>query len=125
VISTNQQMGRLGEDLAARYLQEQGHQILDRNVHTRFGELDLITRKTFSGREHLVFVEVKTRSSTTFGYPEQAVSAGKITRMLKSAQFYLQRHPECDGPFQLDVIAVLVQEGGQSPEIRHFENISL
>jgi putative endonuclease len=118
-------MGRLGEDLAARFLQDRGHQILDRNVHTRFGELDLITRKTISGREHLIFVEVKTRSSTRFGYPEQAVSAGKITRMLKSAQLYLQRHPEWDGPFQLDVIAVLVQGDDQSPEIRHFENISL
>jgi putative endonuclease len=118
-------MGRLGEDLAAQYLREKGYRILEKNVHTRFGEIDLITKHVISDREHLIFVEVKTRSSTRFGFPEQAVSAGKVSRMLKSAQSYLQSHPGWDGRFQLDVIAVLLQKGDRNPEIRHFENISL
>lgn len=117
--------GRRGEELAAGYLSEKGYRILDRNLYTRYGELDLIARKKFSGEDYLIFVEVKTRSSTRFGFPEQAVSAAKLEKMLKSAQIYLQIHPELDLPFQLDVISILLRDRDRAPEIRHYENVSL
>ena len=66
-------MGAWGEDLALRYLIKHGYRLVERNYRTRRGEIDLIVRK----EEALVFVEVKLRSSTSFGDPLEAVTPRK------------------------------------------------
>ncbi len=98
----NQRLGRWGEETARCYLEEQGVEVLDANVRTQYGEIDLL------GRENgvLVFFEVKTRRTRTFGYPEQAVDARKQEHMRNSALDYLQTHPEMESDWRIDVIAV-------------------
>lgn len=119
-------LGRRGETLAAEYLQSQGYQILERNVRTPYGEIDLIACQPagMAGATHttLVFVEVKTRSSSAFGYPEESVTASKQIHLIQSAQSYLQNHPERAGDWRIDVIAVRTHRGGSKPEIKHFED---
>ncbi|MDP3183903.1 MAG: YraN family protein, partial [Anaerolineales bacterium] len=66
--------------------------------------------------------EVKTRTSHTFGYPEDSVTPRKQAHMLAAAEHYLQEH-ELDGDWQFDVIAVEGSPGDQSPRITHFENV--
>jgi putative endonuclease len=113
-----QALARWGENLAAETLAERGYQILARNARTPHGELDLVARQgTIT-----VFVEVKTRTSTAYGLPEEAVTATKQAHLLASAQHYLQTHPDLDGDWRIDVIAIR-RLPNQPPEIVHFENV--
>jgi putative endonuclease len=113
-----QRIGRWGEDAAAEYLSARGYTILARNVRTTHGEIDIIAR--LEGL--LVFVEVKTRTSSTFGYPEESVTTRKQAHMLAAAEHYFQEHPESGENWQFDVISVEGKPGGK-PVITHFENV--
>ena len=101
------QIGSHYEELAARYLKEQGLQVLERNFRSRQGEIDLICR---DGKT-LVFVEVKYRRDKKKGSPEEAVNAIKQQRIRDTARYYLysRRHGE-DTPCRFDVIAILGAE---------------
>lgn len=99
------------------FLTRLGCQILARNVRTPYGEIDLIVQKD----DELIFVEVKTRSSSSFGAPEVSVSSRKFQHMIDSAEFYMQEHPEFDGSYRIDVVAVIRKPGG-IVQLEHFEN---
>ena len=108
-------LGKWGEETAADYLRAQGMKIVERNYRTPLGEIDLIA----SHRKTLVFVEVKTRRSQTFGVPQEAVGAHKQRQIIRAAQWYLQNHPTSLQP-RFDVIAV--HAGGAKPAIDHIPN---
>ena len=112
-----QKFGLWGEQTAAEYLEKLGYEIVERNARTQYGEIDLITRQAST----IVFVEVKTRGSTEFGYPEEAITAEKQQHMQDAAQDYLQTHPELDGEWRVDVISIRRLKN-QAPEITHIEN---
>ena len=109
--------GSWGEKIAAQYLVTLGYQILTRNFRTPFGEIDLVAE--FEGE--IVFVEVKTRSSNRFGYPEDAITSKKILAIVQSAEFYLTAQTNEYIGWRVDVIAISVR-GRQTPMINHFEN---
>jgi putative endonuclease len=113
-----QATGRWGEETAACYLESHGYAILARNLHTTHGEIDIVASKEGG----LVFVEVKTRSSHAFAYPEDSVTRRKQAYMLSAAEEYFQTHPENGESWQFDVIAIERKPGGK-PEIVHFENV--
>ena len=115
--TARQALGMWGEDRAARYLEGEGYSLVERNARTMYGELDLVVRQGSA----LVFVEVKTRSSTAFGRPEEAVTAQKQAHLLAAAQAYLLSHPDLEGEWRIDVIAIR-RLRGLEPEIVHFEN---
>jgi putative endonuclease len=122
---TGQALGKWGESMAAKYLTARGYEILGHNLRTPYGEIDLIARmagESLSDRDILVFVEVKTRTTTAFGYPEEAVNLRKRAHLLASAQYYMQTHPELDGDWRIDVIAIQHLAPGKPPAITHFEN---
>jgi putative endonuclease len=109
-------LGKHGEELAARYLEQRGYTIVARNHRTPLGELDLIARDG----KHLLFVEVKTRRTTAFGTPAEAVNPRKQRQIVRAAQWYLAvvRHPTLQPRF--DVIAVIA--GAGEPAITHIPN---
>jgi putative endonuclease len=113
-----QATGQWGEETAASFLKSKGYTILTRNYHTAHGEIDIIACKEAA----LIFVEVKTRSSHTFAYPEDSVTIRKQAAMLSASEDYLQAHPESSESWQFDVIAIERKPGGK-PEIVHFENV--
>jgi len=117
-MARQQKIGRWGEDLAAKYLQELGYQIVSRNERTPYGEFDLIAKLA----DLVVFIEVKTRFSESFGLPEISVNQTKTRHILDSVQFYLQSHPEMDCAWRVDVISIRRRADGNSPEIVVFEN---
>lgn len=117
-MTSRREFGFWGEDIAANYLKKNGYEIVDRNVYTKYGEIDLIVRQG----DCTVFIEVKTRSSTAFGLPEEAITHQKQARLLDSAQAYLQLHPDISGDWRIDVIAIRHFRQDQEPEIIHFEN---
>lgn len=77
--------GIWGEQAAADYLQRTGYEVIDRNVRKRCGEIDLVARK----QQTLYFIEVKTRSTTHFGLPREALSSGKLRRLERTIECYL------------------------------------
>jgi putative endonuclease len=111
-------VGRWGEDAAAQYLAANGYTLLERNVHSAHGEIDIVASK----EGLLVFIEVKTRRSHTFAYPEDSVTRRKQAYLLSAAEAYLQAHPESSESWQFDVIAVEGTPGGKA-QIEHFENV--
>src|SRR5687768_17082353 len=113
----NRTWGARGEDLAHRFLQKQGYRVVARNWRAEdgSGELDLVA---WDGPT-LVVVEVKTRASIDFGLPEEAVDAGKRTRLSRTAARYVR---EADVPASLvrfDIVSVVL---GEKPEIGHIPN---
>jgi len=113
-------LGEWGEQVAASYLIQQGYAILGKNIRTPYGEIDLLARQVDS----LVFVEVKTRSSATLGYPEISITPQKFSHMVSAAQAYLVEHPELTLGWRIDVISIRRQSKGEAPEIVHFENVN-
>jgi putative endonuclease len=119
-----QRVGQWGEAAAARYLMRQGFEIVARNARTSYGEIDLIARHP---QGELVFVEVKTRTSDSFGYPEEAVNARKLEHLVSSAQAYLLKYPQFNEiNWRIDVVAVQGRPGGKDEDVQfeHFENIA-
>lgn len=117
-------VGRWGEDTAAAYLEQRSYTILARNVHNRYGEIDLIACAADGA---LVFVEVKTRTGQSFGDPEEAVDRRKIEHLSAAAEAYMVEHPGQSGHnWQIDVIAILGRLGEklEDVQIEHFENIA-
>ncbi len=110
----NQRVGHWGEDAACAYLVAHGYEIVERNVRTPYGEIDLIAR----AEGFTVFVEVKARASRSLGPPEIAITRRKQRHMLDSAAHYAQE--KTVDHWQIDVIAV--QRVGDRTEIAHFEN---
>jgi putative endonuclease len=109
-------LGKAGEELAARHLEQRGFTILARNHRTPVGELDIIARD----RCHLLFVEVKTRRGTAFGLPAEAVGAHKQRQILRAAQWYLASGKHSVLQPRFDVIAVIVGSG--EPAVTHIPN---
>lgn len=103
------EIGQLGEEMALRYLRRQGYRILERNFRCRLGEIDLIARE----KEELVFIEVKTRTSTRFGLPQEAVNWEKQRRLSRLAQFYLVSRGLAGINCRFDVVAILLTNGGK------------
>ncbi len=111
----NQSVGRWGEETAAKYLLQLGHEIIARNARTPYGEIDIITRQG----EITVFVEVKTLTSSKNFFPEQNVTARKREHMLACAEYYAAEN--AIDHWQIDVVAVEGRQGLE-PKITHFEN---
>lgn len=98
----SQQLGRFGEDVAARHLAAGGAEILERNWRCRDGELDIVARD--SGV--LVFCEVKTRSGSGFGSGAEAVAGRKAARIRRLAARWLAEHPHPPAIVRFDVLSV-------------------
>jgi putative endonuclease len=120
----NKELGKLGENLAAKFLQNKGYQILQRNYVPQFfkqgrKEIDIVAKKD----KVLVFVEVKTIEKADEFFPEDKVDFKKQQNLLKAAENYLIEKKIPPGvPWQVDVIGIILNPGGQSPKIEHFEN---
>ena len=96
-------LGQRGEDFAARYLKRLGYHIVGRQVDLRVGELDIVA---VDGRT-VVFVEVKTRTSTAAGSPAEAVDDERQLRMTRAALAYLKSHGLLEYPARFDVLALI------------------
>jgi len=110
--------GRDGERLARTVLERAGMQILDTNWRCRIGELDIVA---LDGDE-IVFVEVKTRTSTAFGHPAEAVTARKVARLRRLAGAWLQAHEVHASGMRVDVVAI-VSRAGRPALVEHLRGI--
>jgi putative endonuclease len=121
---TRRSTGLKGEDEAARFLERSGFEIIDKNVRTRIGEIDLVAR---DGKT-LVFVEVKTRRDQPpppeggGDPPQAAVNTRKQNRLGKLAAGYLKSKRIRQTPCRFDVVSVIFNDEGAVKAIRHIPN---
>ncbi|MCF3111707.1 YraN family protein [Niabella sp. CC-SYL272] len=105
-MATHNQLGKHGEDLAVTYLTQSGYTILFQNWRYSHYEIDIIATKN----NKLHFVEVKTRSSNQFGYPEESVTKKKFRYLQQAADEFLYQHP---GHYriQYDILSITLRAG--------------
>ncbi len=116
--AARQGLGRTGERLAADALIKKGYHILERNFRCRLGEIDLVAED-----EHdLIFVEVKARRGTSFGFPEDALTFVKRRKLLELASYYLDLHTCAERSWRIDVVAVQFSSHGKLEEIRIYQH---
>lgn len=108
-------LGSEGEDFAVRFLRGKGYSILEKNFKTSIGEIDIIARNG----DALVFIEVKTRTNDSFGYPFEAVTERKRHKLRNLALLYLKKKGR-EFPVRFDVISVYRNDG--KTEIEHIED---
>lgn len=113
----NKELGARGEEAAARFLANRGYEILDRNWTCAAGEADIVARDA----NVIVFVEVKTRSDASMGFPAEAVTAKKRQRYERIACLYLERHAFTEMLVRFDVIS-LVAIAPDRALVRHHIN---
>ncbi|GAB3546527.1 YraN family protein [Arthrobacter tumbae] len=113
------ELGKRGEALAARYLEDAGLRIIDRNWRCTLGEIDLVAVDGAT----LVVVEVKTRSSEAYGHPLEAITPGKLERLYLLASRWARAHDLRFSGFRVDAVAI-VDGGAGQPVIEHLRAVS-
>ncbi len=112
------QMVAWGEAQAEKYLIEKGLEIVEKNFRTRAGEVDIIAIEN----DELFFVEVKTRTTSDYGYPEEAVSEEKLDHLTKAAETCLEKHLN-ETTWRVDVLAILGTPNSKSVQIEWYKNV--
>ena len=110
----NIEKGRLGEEIALKYISSKGGTIVEKNYRTKMGEIDLIARMN----GELVFVEVKSRSNINYGYPCEAVNYKKKRKITNVAKYYILDNSLEDISVRFDVIEIYLTD----KKINHIVN---
>ncbi|MDP2586236.1 MAG: YraN family protein [Candidatus Komeilibacteria bacterium] len=115
-----QTIGKLGEDLALKFLKNKGFLMISRNFRVRGGEIDLVCQK--AGQLH--FIEVKTRTNLAFGYGEESVNYFKRRRLKTAILEYLSRN-NVKQQWQIDVIVIELNVVAKKAKVRYYEAVEL
>ncbi len=111
-------LGKWGEGVASRFLQEKGYVLLATNYRCRWGEVDIVAQEG----EELVFVEVRTRRGVEFGTPEESVTAAKARKLIATAQEFLQEHDQVNAGWRIDLIAIRLDGDRRVQDITHLRH---
>jgi putative endonuclease len=112
------EVGAWGEAIAARYLSEHGYTVRERNWRAGHGELDIVVEQ----EGEIIFVEVRTRRSDTFGVPEESLDARKQAKLIETAQAYLLVHDLLESQWRIDVIAIELDRRGAVTRLEHYDH---
>ncbi|MFT4665942.1 MAG: putative endonuclease [Polaribacter sp.] len=115
-MAKHNELGKRGEEIARKFLEDKGHAILEINYRFGRAEIDLISRCD----DLLIFTEVKTRSSSFFGPPELAVNDKKVNLIVSAAQSYLYDN-DYEDEIRFDVISIIISTAANI-QINHFED---
>lgn len=111
-------LGKQGENIAVDYLLDRDFHLIDRNFHSKFGEIDIIAQKN----KKLFFVEVKTRGNLHKGKPHESITLRKIHQMKKAATFYLINHEFKNFKYAIAVISIVLEDV-HNPNLKFYESI--
>lgn len=118
---SNIQTGRLGEQIACRYLSSKEYSIIERNFRTRYGEVDIIAKKD----NKIIFVEVKTRVGTLAGQPYEAITFNKIKHFTRTAELYVLQKKLQSYKLSVHAVSVVLKADQSVLTIRHYEDLLL
>lgn len=120
----NQNIGKFGEEKAAKFLEKKGYKIIDRNFKKRYEEIDIIALEDHGKDKTLVFIEVKTRTSSDYGSPLEAIAFWKLKSLIKAAQYYKLTHRNLPDVMRIDAVSVKLGHNGEVEEMEHVKNIT-
>ena len=120
--SQNSITGKIGEDIAVKYLEKHGYKILDRNYRKPWGEIDIVAQQS----DELVFIEVKTQNQEFEWRPEENITRHKKHQLSRIVTTYLKSNkiPE-DQNWRVDVLAITLDFKTKNAQIEHIKNIIL
>lgn len=118
-MARNIELGRQGERIAADYLTRAGHRVVDRNWRSATGELDLVTIDAGT----VVAVEVKTRTSTGYGHPFEAIDARKLHRLHRLAIEWCASHRMREAAVRVDAVGIVIGPPTQPPTVEHLRGV--
>jgi putative endonuclease len=119
-MSQHNEVGKKGEELAKKYLEEKGYKIIEQNYRTKYAEIDLVAMKD----KKMVFIEVRTKIGENFGTPEETINWNKKRKLGRNAEAYTA-FKKWNGPSRIDAVCIVLSaQGGYSIErLNHYENI--
>lgn len=112
-------IGKIGEEIATKYLQNNSIIVIQRNFYCRFGEIDIIAKD----KNELVFIEVKTRTTNKYGKPSEAVNLQKQKHLRKSIEYYLYSNKITNAKVRIDVMEIYLNKA--KSKLNHIRNIYL
>ena len=114
--SKDQLFGKESESTAVKHLKKQGYKIIEQNYRTKLGEIDIIAKE----KDTLVFVEVKSRKSASYGNPKYAVTPKKMRKISMVALYFLKMTNQSTSKARFDVVSI--SHGKKNPEIEIIKN---
>lgn len=111
-------LGEWGEAEARRYLETKEYVFMGRNFRVPEGEIDLVMQDG----DIVVFIEVKTRTSDSFGTPEESVSREKRKRLIRAAWAFLQERERIDASWRIDVVAIEASPNWTIQRLDHYQS---
>ena len=121
-----QDTGKLGEDVAVKYLEKHGYEIIERNYRKPWGEIDIVARETTGQIQELVFIEVKAQNINFEWRPEENVTFHKKHQLSKIVSTYLKEHRVSESQdWRIDVLALKLDFEAKSAQVEHIKNIML
>lgn len=118
----NKTAGHIGEEKAAHFLIKKGYHLLTRNFRARNGEIDLIFLTP--DKKEVVFVEVKTRLTTEFGDPLEAITYYKMKALMRTAQLYITMHKNLPKALRIDAISIVLDAFYEINSLDHIISIT-
>ena len=126
--SDSQKIGKLGEDVACKFLMKHGFSILERNYTKKWGEIDIVAKK----ESKIYFIEVKSKSSIfnkdvihETNRPEENMHPWKLKRLSRTVQTYLIHNRIGNIPWQFDLLVVYLDVVNKKARVKVIENIIL
>jgi putative endonuclease len=117
-VMDRQEVGKLGEKTAQKFLKKRGYRIRETGFRCRHGEIDIVAQK----KDYLVFVEVRTKSNLDFGTPEESITQAKKKKLVALALAYTSTHQNLPPLWRIDVVAIELNDKGQTRRIELIEN---
>ena len=112
------ELGDIGEELARKFLKKKGYRIRETNFRCREGEIDIIAEQ----KDYLVFIEVRTKTSSSFGSPEESVTFAKKEKLIASALAYMSSHKDLPDNWRIDFVGIELDQKGKSTRIELIQN---
>ncbi len=119
--NSKKKIGKIGEEQAKIFLENNSYKVLERNFRTRYGEIDIIVEDKTTNE--IVFVEVKTRKTINYGLPEEAVNHKKQQKIKRTALEYLIEN-RIQKNWRIDVVSIILKND-QVEKIKMIKNITL
>jgi putative endonuclease len=117
-VMDRQEVGKLGEQAARKFLKKRGYRIRETGFRCRHGEIDIIAQR----KDYLVFVEVRTKSNLEFGTPEESITQAKKKKLIALALTYTSTHQNLPPLWRIDVVAIELDDKGKTRRIELIEN---
>ncbi len=127
-MAEHNEIGKIGEDLARKYLEKEGYKTLEQNYKTKYAEIDLVCESAQGGllfgkkNKTLVFVEVRTKVGENFGSPEDTINKDKLWKVLQNAKSYTA-FSKWQGPCRIDAVCIVLKPDFSVGRLTHHENI--